>query len=297
MPTASRRPPLRSRPARVGAAALLALLVAAGCSPARDAGPPSQVVARVNGSDITVHQVQAVLQRQQRPAGAPETAARRTLEGLVEQELAAQAARAEGLDKDPEVLQMLEVARREVLARAYQDRLAAHAPGTTSDEIDRFYDSQPALFARRRLYVLHEFQFDAAEAELERVMAVAKSARNERELGDRFGAAGLRFRERVFAQAAEDLPAGLLAQLADAEVGQTVVVPQAQLVRVVHVLHATLAPVDRRTASNVVAAYLRAERRRAEVHRGMQTLRDVAKIEFQGNFAAPAAPAASQPAR
>ncbi len=295
MPPAHRRP----RPRVLAVATLGALLALGGCSPARDAGPPSQVVARVNGTDITVHQVQTLLQQQRLP-GTPESAARRVLEGLVEQELAAQAARKEGLDEDPAVLQQLEAARREVLARAYQDRLAARAQGPNSDDIDRFYDSQPALFAKRRLYVLHEFQLDAAEADAERVNAVAKAARNERELGERLGAAGLRFRERLFTEAAEDLPAGLLARLADAEAGQTVVVPQAQVLRVLHVVHATLAPVDRRTASNVVAAYLRTERRRAEVQRGMQALREAAKIEFQGNFAAAAAPAASaasQPGR
>ena len=45
------------------------------------------------------------------------------IETLVEQELAAQAARKAGLDGTPRVLQAMEIAKREVLARAYQDQL------------------------------------------------------------------------------------------------------------------------------------------------------------------------------
>src|SRR5204863_8606978 len=88
----------------------------------RVGGDSTQVAARVNDTEISLAQLQHVLQRQ--PRVSPERAEAQTrsvLDGIVDQELAAQAARKSGLDRDPRVVQALEAAKRELLARAYQD--------------------------------------------------------------------------------------------------------------------------------------------------------------------------------
>jgi EpsD family peptidyl-prolyl cis-trans isomerase len=258
------------------------------------AGPPdSQVAARVNGSDITVHQVQSILQRQPRLAAEqPDLAARRVLDALVEQELAAQAARSQGLEKDPDTLQALEAMRREVLARAYQDRAAAKTAGASSDEIDRFYDAQPALFSQRRILLLQEYQVELPSREIDKVKAIARDAKTTKDLDDRLAVAGLRQRSRVFAQAPEDMPLALVGQLAGLGSGQSLVVEQPGAARIFFVLHAQPAPVDRRVATDAIRAFLRTERQRQEVQRGMKALRESARIEYLGPFAV----AASEPA-
>jgi len=273
--------------------ALLALAAVTACGGgAKPAAADSQVAVQVNKGEISVHQVQHVLQRQPRLlAEQPELAARKVLDSLVEQELAAQAAREQGMDNDPAVVQALQVAQREVLARAYQDRLASKAVGPTSDDVDRYYESNPALFAERRLYTLQETAVEAATpADAARVAELARQAKAPADLAESLRADNKKSQTRQFVQAAEDLPMGLLAVMSKIGVGQSHAVAQAGAVRVFTLLHAQSAPVERRRAADAIAGYLNNERRRQQVVLGMKDLRQTARITYQGSFAQASAP-------
>lgn len=273
-------------------AALAVLILLSGCGKEK-AGDPTQVAAKVNKGEISVHQVQYALQRQPRLVAAqPQTAARRVLDSLIEQELAAQAARSDGLETDPAVVQAMEAAKREVLARAFQDRLAAKAVSASSDEVDAYYDSRPALFSERRLYSLQEFALDLTDEEASRIQTVLKDALGVEAITAAFGKAGLRFRARQLAQAAEDLPMGVLESVAKLAVGQSVLTLQPGGARVYVVLQAQPAPVNRNASKAAIEAFLLADRKRLLVAQEMKVLRERAQVTYQGTFA-PAASAAS----
>ena len=182
------------------------------------------------------------------------------------------------------------VAQREVLARAYQDRLAAKAVGPSSDEVDRFYASRPELFRDRKLYILQELAVLATAQEIEAIEALATKARSASEIAELLRASGKRVESRQFVQASEDLPLGLLEPLSRLTEGQSLVIRQADSARILTLLYARSAPVDRRTASEAITAYLTSERRRSQAAQGMKVLRDAARIQYVGRYAdAPAA--------
>lgn len=277
-------PPVRHL-RHLAAAAAAALLLGA-CGGAKAPADDSQIAARIDSGEISVHQVHHVLQREPRLAAEqPQAAARKVLESLVEQEIAAQAARKQGLDRDPAVLQALQVAQREVLARAWQDRLAAAASLPSSDEIDRWYDSHPALFAQRRLYTLQEAVVALAADRLEPVRAMAAEAKGAAQLIDALQSAGVRPAARQFVQAAEDLPFGLLEPMSKLSAGESLVVPVPGGARILSVVHVHAAPVERRQANEPIAAFIQSERRRIAVEQGMKPLRDAARVEYLGSFA------------
>lgn len=280
---------------RCAVLALISILLT-GCGDGRP-DAPSQVAAKVNNGEISVHQVQHALRRQAHVIREqPDRAARTILNSLVEEELAAQAARTEGLDRDPDVLQALQLAQREVLAKAYQDRLASKARSSTSDEIDSYYEAHPALFEQRRLYVIQETAVVATPAQSEEISALVRNVVGAEEIADQLRAKSFNFETRQFVQAAESLPLGLLLPMAQLAKGQSIVIPQPGSVRIFTVLHYQIAPVDRRTAAQPIASYLDTERRRKLVVDGMKVLRNAAGIEYVGNFAeSPAsAPALTQ---
>ena len=280
-----------------GIAAVSLAWLLSGCG----AGTPAadtQVAVRINKGEISVHQVQAVLKRQPRLlAEQPAAAAAKVLEVLVEQELAAQAAVDKGLEREPDVVQALQLARREVLARAYQEQLAANANGASSDEVDRYYDSHPAVFAQRRLYVLQEFAVEATAAQASGLAALAKRAKNADEIENLLREAGLKQRTRRFVQAAEDVPPVVLEPLSKLEKGQSLAVTQGAVPRIFTLLDVQNAPIERRQAADVIAGYLLSERKRQLVAPAMKALREAAEIKYQGAFAkaatATAAPATS----
>lgn len=249
----------------------------------------TQVAVRVNSSEISVHQVQAVLERQPRlVAAAGESAAPRIVELLIDQELAAQAAREQNLDADPQLIQATQASKREALARAYHDRISAGVSAPSSDEIDRYYASQPALFAKRRLYILQEAAVEATEAQLATLRQAVQQTRSADELAKTLGEAGLKHSSRMLAQAAEDLPLMLLEPLAELEVGRSAFFPRQGGARIFTVIDAHMAPVDRRTATEAIANYLVAERRRQAVAEATRLMRKAATLEYQGAFAGPA---------
>ncbi len=263
----------------------MAVVLLAACSKSKPVDE-TQIAARVNKGEISVHQVQYALQRQPRLVAAqPQTAARRVLDSLIEQELAAQAARSDGLETDPAVVQAMEAAKREVLARSYQDRLAAKAVSASTDEVDRYYDSRPALFQERRLYTLQEFSVDASPEESAGLQALLKNAKSVDEIGEALGKSGMRSRSRQFVQSAEEMPLGLLESVAKLQVGQWVLTQLSGSPRIYVILGAQAAPMNRNTARPAIEAYLLGERKRELVASEMKNLRERAQVVYQGTFA------------
>jgi EpsD family peptidyl-prolyl cis-trans isomerase len=272
---------------------LLSALLLTGCGGEAQRKSDSQVAATVNDGELTVHQIETVLERQPRLATGDGGGAARVLEGLIDQELAAQAARSANLDKDPRVVQRLEAARREILAQAWQESVATKARGATSDEIDRYYDAQPALFAQRRIYVVRETGLQAEATELKAFIGKVAALRSPEELTLLMQRDGLSGPTRVVAQAAEDLPLNLLAQLAPLEPGRSIAFAQGGNARVYTLLQAVQAPVDRRQAQGAIAAYMANQRKSEAISDAMKKLRSEARIAYQGSFAASAPTAAA----
>ena len=128
--------------------------------------PATQIAAKVNSGEISVHQLNYVLTR---TPGAGAVSAemapkirREVLDRLVDQELAVEKAIEKKLDRSPEVLLALENARREILARAYVEQITAGAPKPTIEEAKKYYAENPPLFAERRIYNIQEIVLPAA---------------------------------------------------------------------------------------------------------------------------------------
>ena len=136
----------------------LALGLAA-CNSKEAEKPASQIAAKVNSGEISVHQINYILSRTGAGASTPEMAPkmrREVLDRLVDQELAVEQAIERKLDRSPDVLMSIENARREILARAYVEQVAAAMDKPTVDEAKKYYAEHPQLFAERRIYNIQE---------------------------------------------------------------------------------------------------------------------------------------------
>ena len=127
-------------------------LSACGLGEKKDA---SQVAAKVNGAEITVHQINQVLSHT--PGVTQENAdkaRKEILEHLVVQELAVAKATDAKLDRTPDVVMAIDAARRDILARAYFNQIAGTASNVDQAEIKHYFDDHPELFSQRRIYSL-----------------------------------------------------------------------------------------------------------------------------------------------
>ncbi len=286
-----------ARPFSSGVLMACTLLALAGCGERK--ADATQVAARVNQSDITVHQINFVLQQERgvRPDQA-EAAGKRVLETLIEQELAVQKAVELKLDRDPQVVQALEAARREVLARAYKERVTQGMPRPTSEELRRFYDATPALFSQRRVYSLQELLIDAPPARQDWIKERLARATSVDDFADALKAEGLRYSGSHAVKPAEQLPMGLVERFAKMKDGEAAVLSEAPAMRVVFIAASRLEPVSYERAAPAIEQSLATLAKRRSIDDNLKALRTAAQITYQGKFAGgpgPAAAAASAP--
>lgn len=282
-------------------AALLALLcaawLAAACGDRRQAAG-QEVAARVGSDEITAAQVDLLLQQRGLRPEQAEAAGRQILERLIDQQLALQKAAERKLEDDPRVAQQLDAARREILARAYLDKVGEGAARPTADEIRKYYADKPALFGERRIYNLQEILVEARADQLDALRERLASVRNVGEFAEFLKANDYRFAVNQAVRAAEQLPLQSLDTLARMQDGQATLLPAASGAQVVVLLGSRLQPVTEEQARPMIEQFLLNERRRKRVEDEIRSLREAARIERLGRFAsagtAPARGAAPQ---
>ena len=270
-------------------------LVLAGCGDKKDKAA-SQTAAKVNKDEITVHQINFVLQQQRnlRPEQA-DAASRQILERLVDQQLALQKGDDLKVDRDPRVVQQLEAARREILARAYLEKVGETAPKPTAEEIKKYYDEKPALFRERRVYSIQEIAIEAKPEQVPELRAQLAGAKNINEFIEFLKAKDYRFSGNQAVRAAEQLPLNSLEAFARMKDGQAMVVPSATGVQVVLLAGSRSQPVSEEQSRPAIEAFLLNERKRKLIEDDIKALRTAAKIEYVGKFADGAASAAAAP--
>jgi EpsD family peptidyl-prolyl cis-trans isomerase len=278
-------------------AAMLAVLLA-GCGDKKKDKPATQTAARVNKEEITVHQINFVLQQQRAlPPGQAASAGKLVLERLIDQELAVQQAAEKKIDRDPRVAQQLEAARRDIIARAYMDKIGAGAPKPTEQEIKQYYDQHPALFKERRIYTLQEIVVEAPPEQVNAVHEKLKASKDLGEFVNYLKAQEIKFSGNQAVRAAEQLPLPSLPVLSQMKDGQTVFNKTPEGARIVIVAKSVLQPVDETRARPAIEMFLLNERKRKVVEDDMKALRAASKIEYVGDYVKSAADqAASQAA-
>lgn len=295
-PSVNLRRPQRGTHLALALLAAAALLAA--CGEKKDA-TATQTAAKVNKDEITVHQINFVLQQQRnlRPEQT-DAASKQILERLIDQQLALQKAEESKIDRDPRVMQQIEAARREIIARAYLEKVGEAAPKPTPEEIKKYYDEKPALFSQRRIYQIQEISIEAPPERLPEIREKLGAAKNINEFVAYLNSSGLRFQGNQAVRAAEQLPLASLDALSKLQDGQALVVPTPTGAQVAVLAGSRMQPVTEEQARPAIEQFLLNERRRKLVEDDIKALRAAAKIEYVGKFAAAAAsaPAAVAPA-
>jgi EpsD family peptidyl-prolyl cis-trans isomerase len=277
----------------VAAAALLV-----GCGEKKEKAA-SQTAAKVNKDEITVHQINFVLQQQRnlRPEQA-DAASKQILERLIDQELALQKADELKIDRDPRVVQQLEAARREIIARAYLEKVGEAATKPTPEDIKQYYDSKPALFSQRRIYSIQEISIEAKPDQVALLRERLAASKNINEFVDFLKSNEFRFSGNQAVRAAEQLPLQSLDTFAKMNDGQAMLAPAANGVQVVVLAGSRSQPVTEEQARPAIEQFILNERKRKLIEDDVKAMRTAAKIEYVGKFAeaAASAPAGAAPA-
>ena len=268
------------------AVSLMAVAVLAACGAKDDKKSAGQSVARVNKEELTVHQINFLLAQQRglRPEQS-EAASRQILERLIDQELAIQKAAEQKLDRDARVLAQLEAARREILSRAYFERIGDSAPKPIAADIKKYYDDNPALFGQRRVYQLQEINIEAPADKAEPLRGVLKAAKSANDFVSYLRNNNLKFTGNQVVRGAEQVPLNLLPVLNKMKDGESLFNPTPSGASVLVLVGSRAQPVDENTARPAIEQFLVNERKRKLVADDLKALRTAADIKYMGKFA------------
>jgi EpsD family peptidyl-prolyl cis-trans isomerase len=262
---------------------LLALGVAGGCTKQPEGKAATQVAAKVNAEEITVHQINQVLARSQDVTlETAEQARREILDRLIEQALAKQQAIKNKLDRSPGVMQAVEAARSELLARAYLEQIAAAQLRPTAEEVKRYYIGHPELFAQRRIFTLEDLVLLPSEGLAAGLREQVAKARSLPEIAAWLKSRDAKFTANRGVRDAEHIPLELLPKVQAMKDGDVHLFEGGGRLQVIRLIASQAAPLDEATATPRIQQFLFNQRSIEAIAREMKHLKETARIEYVG---------------
>lgn len=248
-----------------------------------------QVVARVDGEEISVHQINALLRQLPSAGGDPKILSLEVLNRLIDQQLLVKQALEQKLDRNPQVMLQLEAARREVLARAYTEQLGDADSPADPATVREFYREHPDLFAKRRIYTLNELVVRPSPVQMEAVKAKIEAASDIAALSTWLKAQNVAFTSSGGRKPAEQLPLELLPRFASLKDGEIAFFTTGTAISVIHLQSSEEAPIAEADATAAIQQYIAARKRSEAVRSALKQLHASADIQYLGDFAKAAA--------
>ncbi len=149
-----------ARSALLGGAMTAVLLISA-CGDKGSKAPSGQVVATVDGKEVTVHEMNAEMQGLPKAADADKLKLIQSvaLARVIERKTLVAEAQKRGLDKNPQYLVARERGNEQLLVQALQSDVVKGLPPTTREAAQKFISDNPGIFGDRKVYTLDQIQF------------------------------------------------------------------------------------------------------------------------------------------
>ena len=270
--------------------ALASVVVLAACGKFHQTTASTQVVAKVNNREITVHQLNAALKQ----VGAGSSDSKKIIDGVMErlinQELLVQKASAEKLDQTPGVQQAIEASKRTILASAYLQQAVADTASPSDRDVHEYFVNHPDFFTNRRVYVYRSIVVQGPPADLD---AAAKMLDSSGDLDATLGflkSKKLEFLPKTVAKADEEIAPAELPRLAALKEGAVASFMRPEGLEIDKMITSVPEPVDETQGRPFIEKFLKERRRAERAENEIKSLRAAATVQFVGTYK-PSAPA------
>ena len=251
--------------------------------------PTDQVVAIVNGEEISLPELNAELGNAQVPAGIDKKMVQQQLlQRLVDRRLLAQAAKDQGLDRDPAFIVEQRRVNESLLVEKLAKRTNDTIPVPTAAEIDKFIAANPSLFAGRQLYSVDQIAF-ATPADPTKLKAL-EPAKTMAEVTAVLQQLGIQFQRANRVVDSATVPPEQMQKILSLPKGEPFVVPSNGQVTVNVIVAGKAEPLPDTQARAMAVRALRSQSLAKLGEARLKEARDKAKIDYQTGFAPPAKP-------
>lgn len=259
---------------------LVVLGLVTSCGKEKNDDKATQSVARVNGEEITVHQINTELQRANVQPDQQEAASKKIAQSLVDRQILVQEALKTKLDRKPQVMQAIENAKTQILAQAYLENKVASLAKPTSAEISDYRANHTEIFSNRKIFITDEITFTLDAAKLPELQALSKSAKSLKEVAQWLGENQTKYAATRAAHAAETVPAQLLEKFSKMAIGDLLFINNGGRTVVGSLSDVKEVPISEKDSAPLIERILTEQKRKQTAEAEMKRLRDAAKIEY-----------------
>lgn len=248
--------------------------------------PTGQVVAVVNGEEITLQELNAQIAKMNLPAGADGKQVRQeVIKQLVDQRLLAGAAKEEGLDRDPSYIVQQRRMNEDLLVQLYGKKFADTMRAPDDTAITKFIAENPNMFGQRKSYIVDQVSFDMpANVEMLKSLEADKTLADIKASLTRMG---IKFIEGKNSIDSANVPPSLLAQILKLPAGEPFIVPAQGRVAVSVITGSQDLVVPEEQIKPMAARAMRAENLGKIMKSKLDEAKAKAKIEYQEGYAPP----------
>lgn len=271
-----------------GALLLVAGLGLSACSKEKGGG---QSLARVNGEDITVLQVNDELAHANIPADQQQDASKKILESLIDRQVIVDEATREKIDRSPGVQQAIARAKAQIIEQAYLQSVTSKIDKPTTAEMSDYFRKHPEIFGNGKVYDMNSLLIAGRDMN-DKLKAELESAKTLEEIATWMKNHDVHFARGVASRNTMSMPPEMASKLMTMHVGQMFVVNEGGNSMIVSIAAIKDNPIAFEDAAPAIEQYFKMKNTKEAVDTEVKHLRSLAKIEYLN---APA-PAAAQPA-
>jgi peptidyl-prolyl cis-trans isomerase C len=271
-----------NRKTKIMAGTAAILLLVGGCQ--KKVG--GQVVAVVNGEEITQQELNAELQGATIPASADKNQVMaQVLQRIVDRKLLVQEAKAQGLDQSPAYLEQVRRSQDALIVNLLAGKLSKNISLPDGGAVTRFISTNPTMFSERKRYALDQIIFpQPADAT---VIKELEPAHSLDAIAAILSARGIQFSRGKGQLDSATVPPAMASRIASLPAGEPFLVPDNGRL-VASVITATEAvPTPDEQAKPAALNLLRQQSLSDAMRRQLEKARAAAKIEYKSGFSPP----------
>jgi hypothetical protein len=190
----------------------------------------------------------------------------------------------------------IENARREILARAYVEQIAAAMDKPTVDDAKKYYAEHPQLFAERRIYNIQEIVLPATPGIANELRELLNAGKSMEDIANWLKGKGIKFAGGSATRPAEQIPLELLPKIHPLKVGQGLLMEGPQSITVMRLAASQSVPISEDVALPRIQQFLGNQRTAEAAKQELKALKAKAKITYMGEFSDTGGSATSQAA-
>lgn len=285
--------PARDRRLLCGLLVLLAVMGLSACgSKEKKAG---QALAKVNGEEITILQVNEELSHVGAQPGQQEAAAKQVLEQLIDRQLILAEAMRLKMDRTPEVMKAIERAKAQIIVQAYLKDATSKISKPSQVEIDDYFQKHPEYFTKRKQFDMEQLVLATSDLD-NKLMPIIDSAKSLNEVVAWMDAHEISYQRGQMSRSTADIPPEMATKLLSLPKGQMFIVRRGASSLINAIVDIKDSPVTNKDAAPQIAQYLINTKAKEIADAEVTHLRSSAKIEYLNAPAAPKDKAAAPPA-